>query len=109
MNMQPSEAEAGFDIRLPPTEDPALLSRRVSNEWAPSSRNMTFQVRNLVWITLLTWLHFPPCILLPIQPNSVEADNQGIIYSATNQAFCECTKDIEIDCRYICEKDYSED
>lgn len=44
MNLQPSEAQAGFDIRLPPTADPASLERRISEEWAPSSRNMTFEV-----------------------------------------------------------------
>ncbi|XP_051123781.1 uncharacterized protein LOC127246434 [Andrographis paniculata] len=42
MNLQPSEAEAGFDIRVPPTADIASLERRIAEEWAPSSRNMTF-------------------------------------------------------------------
>ncbi|KAB1209875.1 Aminoacylase-1 [Morella rubra] len=40
----PSEAEAGFDIRVPPTADPESLERRISEEWAPSSRNMTFEL-----------------------------------------------------------------
>lgn len=44
MNLQPSEAEAGFDIRVPPTADSELLERRIAEEWAPASRNMTFRV-----------------------------------------------------------------
>lgn len=44
MNMQPSEAEAGFNVRLPPTADPDFLRRRIAEEWAPETRNMTFQV-----------------------------------------------------------------
>lgn len=44
MNLQPSEAEAGFDIRVPPTADPEALERRIAEEWAPVSRNMTYQV-----------------------------------------------------------------
>lgn len=47
MNMQPSEAEAGFDVRLPPTADPDALMRRIAEEWAPGWRNMTFEVRHL--------------------------------------------------------------
>ncbi|XP_062081501.1 uncharacterized protein LOC133786993 isoform X2 [Humulus lupulus] len=43
MNLQPSEAEAGFDIRVPPTADSESLERRIAEEWAPSSRNMTFR------------------------------------------------------------------
>ncbi|KAI3896035.1 hypothetical protein MKX03_031979 [Papaver bracteatum] len=43
MNLQPSEAKAGFDIRLPPFADTASLERRISEEWAPSTRNMTFE------------------------------------------------------------------
>ncbi|KAK7308341.1 hypothetical protein VNO77_41943 [Canavalia gladiata] len=42
MNLQPSEAEAGFDIRVPPTADTESLERRIAEEWAPSSRNMSF-------------------------------------------------------------------
>ncbi|KAG6651479.1 aminoacylase-1-like isoform X1 [Carya illinoinensis] len=45
MNLQPSEAEAGFDIRVPPTADPEPLERRIAEEWAPASRNMTFELR----------------------------------------------------------------
>ncbi|KAM5562818.1 aminoacylase-1 [Rosa sericea] len=43
MNVQPSEAEAGFDIRVPPTADQESLEKRIAEEWAPSSRNMTFR------------------------------------------------------------------
>lgn len=51
MNLQPSEAEAGFDIRVPPTADAVSLERRIIEEWAPASRNMTFGVRNSVAIS----------------------------------------------------------
>ncbi|XP_038717708.1 aminoacylase-1 isoform X2 [Tripterygium wilfordii] len=44
MNMQPSEAEAGFDVRLPPTVDPNLMREKISKEWAPASRNMTYEI-----------------------------------------------------------------
>ncbi|KAL3513612.1 hypothetical protein ACH5RR_026329 [Cinchona calisaya] len=44
MNMQPSEAEAGFDLRLPPTADPDAMRRRITEEWAPSWRNMTVEI-----------------------------------------------------------------
>ncbi|KAI8531305.1 hypothetical protein RHMOL_Rhmol11G0126200 [Rhododendron molle] len=44
MNMQPSEAEAGFDIRFSPTTDPDLLKKKIADEWAPASRNMSFEV-----------------------------------------------------------------
>ncbi|PON76353.1 N-acyl-L-amino-acid amidohydrolase [Trema orientale] len=44
MNMQPSEAEAGFDIRLPPTVDPDLVRKRIAEEWAPAWRNMTYKI-----------------------------------------------------------------
>lgn len=46
MNMQPSEAEAGFDIRFSPTTDPDLLKKKIADEWAPASRNMSFEVSN---------------------------------------------------------------
>uniref|UniRef100_A0A2N9HVB8 N-acyl-aliphatic-L-amino acid amidohydrolase n=1 Tax=Fagus sylvatica TaxID=28930 RepID=A0A2N9HVB8_FAGSY len=45
MNLQPSEAQAGFDIRVPPTADPESLERRITEEWAPASRNMTFEFK----------------------------------------------------------------
>lgn len=47
MNMQPSEAEAGFNIRLPPIADPELVRRRIAEEWAPARWNMTYQVNDL--------------------------------------------------------------
>ncbi|PHU19607.1 hypothetical protein BC332_10758 [Capsicum chinense] len=43
MNMQPSEAEAGFDIRMPPTTDPQLMRKIIEEQWAPSWRNMTYE------------------------------------------------------------------
>ncbi|KAL3383264.1 hypothetical protein AABB24_002655 [Solanum stoloniferum] len=48
MNLQPSEAQAGFDIRVPPTADQASLERRIADEWAPASRNMTFEFKQKV-------------------------------------------------------------
>ncbi|KAG5624669.1 hypothetical protein H5410_009887 [Solanum commersonii] len=48
MNLQPSEAQAGFDIRVPPTADQASLERRIGDEWAPASRNMTFEFKQKV-------------------------------------------------------------
>ncbi|KAK9758252.1 hypothetical protein RND81_01G218200 [Saponaria officinalis] len=44
MNMQPSEAQAGFDIRIPPTVDSELIRKRIVEEWAPASRNMTYEI-----------------------------------------------------------------
>jgi aminoacylase len=41
MNLQPSEAEAGFDMRLPPVSDPDHLEKLLLEEWAPASRNLT--------------------------------------------------------------------
>ncbi|KAK8698735.1 hypothetical protein V6N13_114844 [Hibiscus sabdariffa] len=37
MNLQPSEAEAGFDIRVPPTANVESLEKRLAEEWAPAS------------------------------------------------------------------------
>ncbi|KAL5562305.1 hypothetical protein UlMin_032052 [Ulmus minor] len=48
MNLQPSEAEAGFDIRIPPTANEESLHRRLTEEWAPASRNMTFEFKQKV-------------------------------------------------------------
>ncbi|KAK9286765.1 hypothetical protein L1049_015169 [Liquidambar formosana] len=48
MNLQPSEAEAGFDIRVPPTADQESLEKRIAEEWAPASRNMTFTFKQKV-------------------------------------------------------------
>lgn len=44
MNLQPSEAQVGLDVRVPPNANPEELERRIAEEWAPSSRNMTFEV-----------------------------------------------------------------
>lgn len=44
MNLQPSEAEAGFDIRVAPQEDVKELQRILDEEWAPASRNLTYTV-----------------------------------------------------------------
>ncbi|ESQ53063.1 hypothetical protein EUTSA_v10025205mg [Eutrema salsugineum] len=44
MNLQPSEAEAGFDIRVPPNVDSEALERRLVEEWAPAARNMSFEL-----------------------------------------------------------------
>lgn len=38
MNLQPSEAEVGLD-------DPVSIVKRIAEEWAPTSRNMTFEVK----------------------------------------------------------------
>lgn len=48
MNLQPSEALAGFDVRVPPTADQTSLERRIAEEWAPASRNMTFEFKHKV-------------------------------------------------------------
>lgn len=48
MNLQPSEAEAGFDIRVPPTVDYEALERRLIEEWAPAARNMSFEFKQRV-------------------------------------------------------------
>ncbi|KAF1889818.1 hypothetical protein Lal_00025147 [Lupinus albus] len=44
MNVQPSEAEAGFDLRLTPTTDPEEMRRRIAAEWAPAARNMSYEI-----------------------------------------------------------------
>ncbi|KAJ7959118.1 aminoacylase-1-like [Quillaja saponaria] len=44
MNVQPSDAEAGFDLRLPPTADPDQMRKRIAEEWAPAIRNMTYEI-----------------------------------------------------------------
>ncbi|KAF3331139.1 aminoacylase-1-like protein [Carex littledalei] len=48
MNLQPSEAEVGLDIRVPPSADPEALERRIAEEWAPSSRNLTYEFKQKV-------------------------------------------------------------
>ncbi|KAA3482591.1 aminoacylase-1-like [Gossypium australe] len=45
MNLQPSEAEAGFDIRIPPIGNVESLEKQIAEEWAPASRNMTFEFK----------------------------------------------------------------
>ncbi|KAF2543200.1 hypothetical protein F2Q68_00028529 [Brassica cretica] len=45
MNLQPSEAEAGFDIRIPPSVDSEALERRLVEEWAPAARNMSVEFK----------------------------------------------------------------
>ncbi|KAL0710733.1 hypothetical protein Bca4012_017711 [Brassica carinata] len=58
MNLQPSEAEAGFDIRIPPTADLVALEKRLVEEWAPVARNMSYELwrfdQNLSGKQLLT-------------------------------------------------------
>ncbi|EFH55809.1 hypothetical protein ARALYDRAFT_345276 [Arabidopsis lyrata subsp. lyrata] len=44
MNLQPSEAEAGFDMRVPPDVDSEELERRLVLEWASPARNMSFEL-----------------------------------------------------------------
>ncbi|MED6162573.1 hypothetical protein PIB30_071788 [Stylosanthes scabra] len=44
MNVQPSEAEAGFDLRLTPTTDPDEMRRRIASEWAPAIRNISYEL-----------------------------------------------------------------
>lgn len=46
MNLQPSAAEAGFDIRLPTFVDGEEIERLVKEEWAPASSNFTYEVHN---------------------------------------------------------------
>ncbi|KAI6693635.1 hypothetical protein NL676_021345 [Syzygium grande] len=48
MNLQPSEAEAGFDVRIPPTADPKALMKRLAEEWAPITRNMTYEFKDQI-------------------------------------------------------------
>lgn len=45
MNLQPSEAQVGLDIRIPPNDYTEALERRLAEEWAPSSRNLTFEFK----------------------------------------------------------------
>jgi aminoacylase len=49
MNMQPSEGEVGFDLRLPPTEDIEQIKRRIKEEWAPSHKNLSYQVKSVAF------------------------------------------------------------
>ncbi|CAM0911981.1 unnamed protein product [Alopecurus aequalis] len=45
MNLQPSEAEVGIDIRIPPSAHTEALERCLVEEWAPASRNLTFEFK----------------------------------------------------------------
>ena len=47
MNMQPSSAEAGFDMRVPPMSGAEMdaLERRMHSDWAPASLNLS-----IVWV-----------------------------------------------------------
>lgn len=63
MNVQPSVAEAGFDVRLPPTADPDALRKRIAEDWAPASRNMTFEVNCLLFTLQLLLLKMFGCCL----------------------------------------------
>ena len=59
MNMQPSEAEVGFDLRLPPTADIEQIKQRVKEEWAPAHKNLTYEVKisfAVIWITEINQL-----------------------------------------------------
>ena len=58
MDLQSSEAEVGFDIRIPPTENPDAIKRRIMEEWVPLSRNLTFQVSQFNSILLKHFSHF---------------------------------------------------
>lgn len=70
MNVQPSEAEAGFDIRLPPLGDVADIQRRIDSDWAPASRNFTYSVMtasNLVLTLSLQQCRSPYMLALVLQ------------------------------------------
>lgn len=56
MNVQPSEAEAGFDLRLTPTTDLEEMKRKIAAEWAPSVRNMSYEVISLTKISFSFWI-----------------------------------------------------
>eukprot|EP00249_Psilotum_nudum_P010512 c22580_g1_i3 orf=667-2022(+) len=45
MNVQPSVAEAGIDMRVAPLTDSQALQKRIAEEWAPASRNMTYKFK----------------------------------------------------------------
>jgi hypothetical protein len=44
MNVQPFEAEAGFDLRIHPGADISFIEKLISEQWAPRSRNMSYKV-----------------------------------------------------------------
>ncbi|KAI5083074.1 hypothetical protein GOP47_0002817 [Adiantum capillus-veneris] len=43
MNVQPSEAEAGLDIRVHPGTNTQVLETLIAEQWAPQSRNMSYK------------------------------------------------------------------
>ena len=53
MNLQPSEAEAGFDVRVPPLVDIEELKTAIRTKWAPASRNLTYIVSSGLYVILL--------------------------------------------------------
>lgn len=64
--MQPSEAEVGFDVRLPPTTDLSVLKRRIDEEWAPNIKNMTYQVRMSLIYSNGVFFHLQICSLIDL-------------------------------------------
>ncbi|KAJ4832807.1 hypothetical protein Tsubulata_036602 [Turnera subulata] len=86
MNMQPSEAEAGFDLRMPPTTDPELMMQKIAQEWAPAARNMTFKViqkmlfhyscitmisflcSHYYWLEMPMFIHCSLCVIIKKGP-----------------------------------------
>ncbi|KAF7816838.1 peptidase M20/M25/M40 family protein [Senna tora] len=66
MNVQPSEAEAGFDLRLPPTVDPDEMRRRIALEWAPPARNMAFEILLCFNMSFFYLTSVFPSITLPL-------------------------------------------
>lgn len=75
MNVQPSDAEAGFDVRLPPTADPDLVKKRIAEEWAPAIRNMTYQITQT-----------GPIRDYEGRPLMTRTDDSNLWWSAFNQA-----------------------
>ncbi|KAG0555148.1 hypothetical protein KC19_12G147500 [Ceratodon purpureus] len=47
MNLQASEAEAGFDVRVPPLVGIEELETEIRTKWAPASRNLTYTITPL--------------------------------------------------------------
>jgi amidohydrolase/aminoacylase len=66
MNMQPSEAEVGFDLRLPPTADIEQIKRRLKEEWAPAHKNLTYEVTISLAVIRIT--EYKPNSVLPESP-----------------------------------------
>ncbi|KAJ3677663.1 hypothetical protein LUZ60_003387 [Juncus effusus] len=66
MNLQPSEAEIGLDIRVPPTVNIQEFEKRLSDEWAPSSRNLTYEITHTASILNI---HGEPAVTLADESN----------------------------------------